>query len=258
MPAKFLRPILAVLPFAFLIFPARCFPQQSPQQNIGSDEKFLLDAVNNERAHEKIPPLTWDANLAAAARAHVHEMVARNRLSHQFSGEPDLTARASSTGARFSAVAENVAEAPSVDELHIGWMNSLPHRTNIMNPKLTAIGIAVEMRGTQYFAVQDFSTSVGSLSREEQEKQVGALIQKLGPKISGNSEDARRACDSNSSYSGLRPMAILHFEAPDLNQLPDQVAATIRKGAYKNAAVGSCTVNRSDGFSHFRIAILLY
>jgi hypothetical protein len=254
MTAKFLRPIFLMLVFSSLICPAKTFSQQSP----GPDEKFLLDAVNRERAGEKLPPLKWDANLAAAARAHVHAMVARNRLSHQFSGEPDLTARASNAGARFSMVAENVAEAPTVSELHIGWMNSLPHRTNIMNPKLTAIGIAVEMRGEQYFAVQDFSTAVGALSREEQERQVGVLLQKQGLKMAASPDDARKACDSNSGYSGARPSAILHFEAPDLNQLPEQVTATIKKGAYKTAAAGSCGVNATDGFSHFRIAILLY
>ncbi len=254
MTAKLFRPIFLTLFFSFLIFPARLFSQQAP----GPDEKFLLDAVNHERAGEKLPPLKWDVNLAAAAREHVHKMADRNRLSHQFSGEPDLTARASDAGAHFSMVAENVAEAPTVSELHIGWMNSLPHRSNIMNPKLTAIGIAVELRGSQYFAVQDFSRAVGALSREEQEKQVGLLLQKQGLKIASSPEDARKACDSNSGYSGARPLAILHFEGPDLNQLPDQVAATIKKGAYKSAAAGACSANRADGFSHFRIAILLY
>ena len=254
MTAIFLRPIFLMLVFSCLICTEKTFSQQFP----GPDEKFLLDAVNRERAGEKLPPLKWDANLAAAARAHVHAMVARNRLSHQFSGEPDLTARTSGAGARFGMVAENVAEAPSVSELHIGWMNSLPHRSNIMNPKLTAIGIAVEMRGEQYFAVQDFSTAVDAMSREEQEKQVGLLLQKLGLKIAASPEDARKACDSNSGYSGARPMAILHFEAPDLNQLPEQVAATIKKGPYRAAAAGACSVKATDGFSHFRIAILLF
>jgi hypothetical protein len=252
MTAKYLRPSFLALIFSVLTFPAKLFPQQAP----GADEKFLLDAVNHERAGEKLSPLKWDANLAAAARDHVHKMAERDRLSHQFPGEQDLTRRASNAGAHFSMVAENVAEAPSISELHIGWMNSLPHRTNIMNPKLTAIGIAVEMRGTQYFAVQDFSTAVNSLSREEQERQVGTLLQKQGLKIASNTEDARNAC--GSTYSGARPMAILHFEAPDLNQLPDQVAATIKKGAYRTAAVGACSVSESAGFSRFRIAILLY
>jgi len=62
------------------------------------------------------------------ARAHAREMVERNRLSHQFNGEPDLMKRVQTAGARFSRLAENVAAAPSVNELHIGWMNSIPHR----------------------------------------------------------------------------------------------------------------------------------
>jgi len=32
------------------------------------------------------------------------------------------------------------------------------------------------MRGEQYFAVQDFSTAVSALTKEEQEKKVGQLL----------------------------------------------------------------------------------
>src|SRR5262249_46872144 len=139
------------------------------QENPAGPEKFLFDAVNRERTFEKLQPLKWDANLASAARSHAREMAKCNRLSHRFSGEPDLTKRAQHAGAYFSMVAENVAEAPSVEGLQMEGMKSPPHRANIMNPKLTAIGIAIEMREGQYFAVQDFSTAVKSLTKEEQE-----------------------------------------------------------------------------------------
>jgi len=140
----------------------------------------------------------------------------------------------------------------------IGWMNSAPHRENILNPKLNAIGIAVEMRGTQYFAVQDFSTAVSSLSREEQEKKVGQLLLARGLRLDGSSDDARKACDSSARFFGARPLAILHFEAPDLNRLPEQLIRTIKNGSYRKAAVGSCHADESAGFSRFRIAVLLY
>jgi len=199
--------------FSF-VFSEKTFSQQIPT----GSEKFLFDAVNHDRTSEGLQALKWDANLASAARAHAREMVERNRLSHQFNGEPDLMKRVQTAGARFSRLAENVAAAPSVNELHIGWMNSIPHRNNIMNPGLTAIGIAVEMRGEQYFAVQDFSTAISALTKEEQEKKVGQLLKARGLHIAENSEDARKACDRSVAIPGVRALGILHFETPDLNQ----------------------------------------
>jgi Cysteine-rich secretory protein family len=254
MPAKNVRPAFFALAFSFFIFSANTFSQEIPS----GTEKFLFDAVNRERTFEKLPPLKWDANLASAARAHARQMVERNRLSHQYSGEPDLTKRARDAGAYFSMVAENVAEAPSVNELHIEWMKSPPHRANILNPKLTAIGIAVEMRGEQYFAVQDFSTAVNSLTKSEQEKKVGELLHARGLRIAENSDDARKACNSSVAIPGVHSLAIFHFEASDLNQLPEQLSNALKRGAYKTAAVGACSAGEAAGFSRFRIAVLLY
>ncbi len=253
MIAKYFRPFFALALFIF-IFSIKIFSQEVP----ADPEKFLFDAVNRERAFEKLSPLKWNVNLASAARAHARQMAERNRLSHQFSGEPDLTKRARDAGAYFSVVAENVAEAPSVNELHIEWMKSPPHRANILNPKLTAIGIAIEMRGEQYFAVQDFSTAVNSLTKEEQEKKVGELLHARGLRISENSDDARKACDSSVAIPGVHSLAIFHFEAPDLNQLPDQLASAIKRRSFKTAAVGACDAGESAGFSRFRISVLLY
>jgi hypothetical protein len=254
MTAKYFRLAFFALAFLLFIFSARTFSQEIPSDS----EKFLFDAVNRERTFENLSPLKWDANLASAARAHAREMAARNRLSHQFSGEPDLTKRARDAGAYFSMVAENVAEAPSVNELHIEWMKSPPHRANILNRKLTAIGIAIEMRGEQYFAVQDFSTAVNSLTKAEQEKKVGELLHARGLRIAENSDEARKACDSSVAIPGVHSLAIFRFEAPDLNQLPEQLASALKRGAYKTAMVGACNVGESTGFSRFRIAVLLY
>ena len=236
------------------LFAAKAYAQRVP----GGDEKYLFDAVNRERTSQNLRALKWDSSLAGAARTHLRRMVEAKVLSHQFSGEADLSKRLREAGAHFSMVAENIALAPSVDELHIGWMNSIPHRDNIMNPKLTAIGIAVEKRGEEFFAVQDFSTAVDDLSKEGQEKRVGELLQAQGLKISASSEDARKACDGAPGNAGARPSAILHFEASELNELPDQVVRTVKKSAYRSASVGACNAVESRGFSLFRIAILLY
>jgi uncharacterized protein YkwD len=254
MRTNYHRAVLLALAVVLFVFSARTFSQETPS----GSEKFLFEAVNRERTFEKLSPLKWDENLASAARAHARQMAQRNRLSHQFSGEPDLTKRSRDAGAYFSMVAENVAEAPSINELHIGWMKSTPHRANILNPNLTAIGIAVEMYGDQYFAVQDFSTAVSSLTKEEQEKKVADLLRARGLRIAQNADDARKACDSSVAIPGARSLAVVHFEATDLNRLPEQLGGVIKRGSYKTAAVGACSVDQSAGFSRFRISVLLY
>ena len=68
--------------------------------------------------------LRWDPALAAAAHQHALRMAQANQLSHQFPGEPPVQDRARQAGARFSVIAENVAQGPSVAGLHTQWMNS--------------------------------------------------------------------------------------------------------------------------------------
>jgi len=249
MPVKIVRTAFFLL--LIFLFPARVFSQTG-------DEKFLFDAVNHDRAEQNLPPLKWHANLAAAARTHVHQMAEHDRISHQFSGEPDLTKRAHSAGAHFSEIAENVGESWSISQLHIAWMTSPPHRANILNPRLTAVGIAIEKRGEEFYGVKDFSAAVDNFTKEEQEKKVGELLQTQGLHNDKNPETARKACDSSVAVPEVRALGIMHFEAPDLNKLPDGILNAIKKNSYRTAAVGACSVGESDGFSHFRISILLY
>lgn len=251
MSAKFFVPLVAAF-FALSANPAHL--QTLP----GPDEKILFEAANFERVSNGLEALKWDATLAAAAKAHLREIVAHNSLSHQFSGEADLTARAHDAGAHFRMVAENIALADAVDELHIAWMNSPGHRGNILNPKFTSVGIAVQKRGDRYFAVQDFSIAVDELSKPEQEKKVGELLRSQGLKISPSAEEARRACDSAPANSGHHAMAVLHLETADLSQLSDDVVKAVKNGAYRTASVGACNSVESKGFFLFRIAILLY
>ena len=63
-------------------------------------------------------------------------------------------------GVQFVSVAENVAEAPNVPMLHEEWMNSPPHRENILDPDLDSLGISVIERNGEFFAVQDFALAI--------------------------------------------------------------------------------------------------
>jgi uncharacterized protein YkwD len=136
---------------------AAILPQIAAAQLKGSPEQVLFEAANRERRARGLAPFKWSAGLAAAARAHALKMAQQNTLSHQFPGEVDFAARIRRAGVHFSGAAENVAQGPSAAGLHTQWMNSPPHRANLLDPELDSLGIAVAERNGQFFAVQDFS-----------------------------------------------------------------------------------------------------
>src|ERR1700691_6185826 len=115
-------------------------------------EGQLFSSLNRERASQGLPLLQWDDALASAARQHAVRMAQLDQMSHQLPGEPNLLARASEAGARFSVVAENVAIGPDPAVIHTMWMHSPGHRANILSPQLSAVGIAVVQGSSGLFA----------------------------------------------------------------------------------------------------------
>jgi len=234
------------------------------QQSVGSAERTLFESANRERVAQGLPPLGWDDALANAAREHAIRMAQRNALSHQFPGEMPLQDRTRLAGARFTVIAENVAEGPSADQIHTSWMHSPHHRANLLDPDLTAIGISVVFaqgnggRG-MLFAVQDFSQSVANLNVYQQERQVGALLAARGLRVNSGTDAARKTCTlDRNSWAGPTPSLMMKYEASDLSQLPAQLEQKIQSGKYRAAAVGACQQQPSANFTHFRIAVLLY
>lgn len=203
--------------------------------------------------------MKWSATLAAAARQHALRMAAKNTLSHQLPGEPGMAERASQAGARFSSLAENVAEGPSAAGIHRQWMNSPPHRANLLDPQLDSVGIAVAERNGVLFAVEDFSLAAGKLSVEEQEGIVEAKLRSRGLRLLSYTNDARRSCLLDNGYAGSHaPSFVLHYATPDLQTLPDILEQRIQTGKYHSAVVGACPSGAKIGLSNYRVAVLLY
>src|SRR5579863_6102875 len=178
----------------------------------GSAEQILFEAANRDREARRLRPLRWDNSLASGARQHAQRMAQQNTLSHQLPGEEDFKARALRAGARFTSLAENIAEGPNAPGIHTQWMNSPPHRENLLDPKLDSIGIAVAEHGGEMFAVEDFSLAVADLTLEEQELEVAAILidknlhvmNDVRGKDSTDARtmvnEARNACAQNGKY----------------------------------------------------------
>lgn len=219
----------------------------------------LFESANHERESRNLPPLRWSATLAAAAHEHAQRMAARNALSHQFPGEPGMVDRATRAGARFSSLAENVAEGPTADGIHQQWMRSPPHRANLLDPGLDSVGIAVAERNGVLFAAEDFSLAAGKLSIDEQEGIVNAKLRSRGLRLLGYTEDARKSCALDNGYAGSHtPSFVLHYATADLETLPDLLAQRIATGKYHSAVTGACPSDARIGFSNYRIAVLLF
>ena len=219
----------------------------------------LFESANHERTAHGLAPLKWSATLAGAARQHALRMAARNTLSHQLPGEPGMADRASQAGARFSSLAENIAEGPSVEGIQKQWMNSPPHRANLLDAQLDSVGIGVAERNGVLFAAEDFSLAAGKLSVEEQEGIVDAQLRSHGLRLLSYTSDARRSCVLDNGYAGNHvPSFVLHYATTDLQTLPDLLKQRIKNGTYHSAVVGACPSDAKIGFSKYRIAVLLY
>ena len=228
-------------------------------QKIPETEQILFDSANRERAARHLPALKWDEGLARAAREHAKRMAEQDLLEHQLPGEPDLSTRAREAGASFSHIAENIGVSPSADKFHDGWMHSPGHRANILDADSDCVGIAVVEDGEELYAVEDFARAVTPFSIEEQEKRVGALLADRGLRLIDIGNDARKSCELEHDYAGNRkPRYVMHYESPDLSQLPGNLEREIQSHRHKSAAVGACTPKATAGFTRFRIVVLLY
>lgn len=236
-----------------LFFPARAHGRQS------GPAESLFEAANRARVAQGLAPLKWSATLASAARGHAERMAARNTLSHRLPGEPGMADRATQAGARFSSLAENVAEGPSAESIQQQWMNSPPHRANLLDAQLDSVGIAVAEHNGVLFATEDFSLAAEMLNAEEQEGIVGAKLRARGLQLLSNTSDARRSCLLDNGYAGIHvPSFVLHYATADLQTLPDLLDERIKTGKYHSAVVGACPSDAKIGFSNYRIAVLLF
>lgn len=246
---------------AATLLPAMAALAASPPPAKGSvAEQYLFSAANAERAQRGLQPLRWDETLHRAARDHAGEMAARESISHQYPGEQDLAGRGHAAGAKFTVIAENVAEAWSAPEIHDAWMHSPDHRANLLDPRVNSVGISVMRRGQQLYAVEDFDRAIESLSFEQQENAIAELLQaEARLYMLPNAEDARRTCAMGSGYSGAKkPWFVMRFSTATLDRLPETLRQKLATGKYHTAEVGACPVRNSGSFTAYGIAVLLF
>lgn len=220
-------------------------------------EQYLVSAIDEERAAHSVAALHLDLALTRAAALHAEQMASHGAISHRFPEEPKLAERASSVGAHFQRIAENVAEGPSVPGLHDALMRSPGHRANILNRAVDAVGVAIVLRRGQFYAVEEFAHSVPLLTLVQQETTVAMSLDQAGLEILSNKE-ARRTCVLANGYTGEeQPAFVMRYTTGDLSELPAALRERISHGRERRAAVGACTPSAS-AFTRYSIAVLLF
>ncbi|MBI3466489.1 MAG: TIGR03000 domain-containing protein [Planctomycetes bacterium] len=136
-------------------------------EDLSSDERKVLELTNQEREKADLAPFKVHVKLTRAARGHSANMARQGMLAHTLDDKGPAH-RIAETGYRFLHYGENVAEGSRTPaEVVRLWMNSPGHRENILEPRLTQIGIGLSMdqKGRKFWT-QVFATPAGKQGAE--------------------------------------------------------------------------------------------
>lgn len=134
------RTAIVVMAAAVALGTTACFPDVSAGEPGDPYVNALFHAINQDRANAGVPPLAHSPKLENLAGTWSWQVATDNWLHHQDLAailySPDFEA--------FYTLGENIIVAPgqySPQQLEAAWMNSAPHRANILNGGFNVVGI---------------------------------------------------------------------------------------------------------------------
>ena len=127
--------------------PALIYPGQKvtiPTVTTASQEDEVIRLVNVERSKQGLQLLTKNWELCRVARYKSADMANKGYFSHTSPTYGSPFKMMESFGIRFSSAGENIAYGQRTpQEVMNGWMNSPGHRSNILSPSYTQIGVGM-------------------------------------------------------------------------------------------------------------------
>ena len=108
------------------------------------DPEKALAQVNAYRTKNGRKPVVLDTRLSQAAAAQSKAQAGRSRIGHDGSDGSKPKQRAARAGFNAKIASENVASGQkSFADVLAYWKQSSGHRTNLLRPNVTAIGVAM-------------------------------------------------------------------------------------------------------------------
>lgn len=224
------------------------------------DAQQIFELTNQARLDHGLLPLKWSDSLATAADVHARRVAQEPDLSHRYAGESELAERAAQAGVYFQAVAENMAVGDSAIKIQKGWMRSVHHRANILDPQMDTIGIAIIEGIGNLYVVADFARLSEQPSSDRIREKVGDLLNAQGIDTSGPREDALLACRMEHGLpERVTARSVIRFETGDLMRLPDQVLRQLKSDQFSKAAFALCPPSLPvSAFTTYQFAVVLY
>lgn len=139
-PAYGAQPYSNPSPQTYTPAPVQPKPQPKPAPASG-DIGRLLQLANFERSRNGAGALRPDSRLTRAGQNHSQYLAATRVLSHVGPSGERAGTRMTGQGYIWRAFAENIAQADTAEKAITQWMNSPPHRANLLNPIYTDVGI---------------------------------------------------------------------------------------------------------------------
>ena len=112
------------------------------QTDIKTIELKVVDLVNKERVKRGLQPLKNNWQLERVARYKSADMINKSYFSHISPTYGSPFTMIQDFGINFSSAGENIAMGQRTpEEVMNAWMNSPGHRSNILSPSYTEIGV---------------------------------------------------------------------------------------------------------------------
>lgn len=113
-------------------------------QSIKALESEVVRLVNVERSKNGLQPLKENWELSRVARYKSQDMANKNYFSHTSPTYGSPFRMMESFGIRYSSAGENIAKNQKTpQEVMNSWMNSPGHRSNILSPSYSQIGVGL-------------------------------------------------------------------------------------------------------------------
>jgi len=211
---------------------ALCAPLSAWADFAGDVTRKLQQRSNELRAASGWKPLSSEPRLSAAALRFAQYMAETDRYGHEVDGRQPAE-RARAQGYDHCLTAENIAFASSArgfqaDELaqrlFDGWVQSPPHRRNLLDGDMTEAGMAVAQsaRSGRYYAVQLLARpkslavriTLTNRSRDTVQYELGGERYELKPNVIRTHDRCRRALLSLTAEGldapSAKPIQVTH------------------------------------------------
>jgi hypothetical protein len=237
-------------------------------------EAKVFAELNQAREEAGAPPLRLDANLTEAARRHSLLLEQNQKLSHQFPGEPALSARLRAAGVYFTQSAENAGVNSDPDNITAMFVASPGHRVNMLNPAYNSVGIGVVQSGRSYWVTEDFAEEMPPVSSDEAAAEAAAAFEAKWSRMHPEPLKRVRVAGLHSMACGTaaggklqgKPVSlgtqqarqVFAFSTAKPSLLSPQVDTALDVPHLQMYAVAACTPQESGDNGHFWILMAFF